>query len=264
VAESHLEKPAAQWPDRQDDLSEVDLSGANLNGIDLHGANLSYANLYTADLRAANLSHADLSGADLCAAQLVSAKLNQADLSGADLSRANLLGADLRGANLTSTTLGWADLTNANLSGADLSDADLSDANLRNANLSGAVLSDANLSGAVLSSATGLLNAIDWMAQNLERTDVGYVVYKQFGNYYKPSSAWEVAPGAILQEVVNPSPTRGCGCGINVAIKGWQGFVPNKPIWRCLIRWEWLPGVVVPYDTNGKFRCARCEVLEEC
>jgi hypothetical protein len=32
--------------------------------------------------------------------------------------------------------------------------------------------------------------------------------------------------------------------------------------WKVLIRWEWLAGVIVPYNTDGKIRCERCELLE--
>jgi hypothetical protein len=37
----------------------------------------------------------------------------------------------------------------------------------------------------------------------------------------------------------------------------------TAPLWRCRIRWAWLPGVVVPFGTDGKARCSRLEMLEE-
>ena len=75
------------------DLSDTDLSGANLYKADLRGANLSWANLRGADLSGANLSLTDLSGANLSWANLRGANLRGANLSGADLSEANLRGA---------------------------------------------------------------------------------------------------------------------------------------------------------------------------
>ncbi len=78
-------------------------------------ANLSEANLSRADLSEANLSRANLSRADL----------SGANLSRADLSRADLSGANLSGANLSEADLYWADLSWANLSEAYLSEADL-------------------------------------------------------------------------------------------------------------------------------------------
>ena len=89
-------------------------------GADLSDANLSDANLLGADLSDANLSWANLLGANLSDANLSDANLSWANLSGANLSRANLLGADLSDANLS-----WANLSDANLSGANLSDANL-------------------------------------------------------------------------------------------------------------------------------------------
>ena len=62
---------------------------------DLSEANLSWADLSRADLSEANLSGADLSGADLSGANLSGADLSRADLSGANLSRADLSGADV-------------------------------------------------------------------------------------------------------------------------------------------------------------------------
>ena len=58
-------------------------SGANLSEADLSRANLSRANLSEADLSGASLSWADLCGADLSGANLSWANLSRADLSGA-------------------------------------------------------------------------------------------------------------------------------------------------------------------------------------
>ena len=62
---------------------------------------------------------ADLSNADLSGANLIGADLSDANLFSAGLSEANLIGADLSRANLSEANLNGADLENANLSGAD-------------------------------------------------------------------------------------------------------------------------------------------------
>ena len=193
-------------------------------------------------LSGANLRRADLSGADL---------------SGADLSDANLSGADLRRANLRRADLSGADLSGADLSGADLSDANLSGADLRRANLR-----RADLSGADLSGSQGLLDAINFMEAHFERTDDGYIVYKSFNSSYDAPDRWKIEPGEVIEEVVNPDRTRECGCGINVAPLEWvRNDNYNQP-YKLLIRWEWLPGVVVPYNTDGKIRCSKAQILE--
>jgi len=208
----------------------------NLSGADLSGADLSDANLSGADLSDANLSGANLSGADL---------------SGADLSDANLSGANLRRANLSG-----ADLSGADLSGADLSDADLSDADL-----SGADLSDANLSGANLSQTTGLLDAINYLEAHFERNKDGYIVYKSFGIYYESPEKWEIKPDSVIEEVCNTNRTDICGSGINVAPIDWVRSDNHGRIYKLLIRYEWLAGVVVPFGTDGKIRCSRAQII---
>ena len=193
-------------------------------------------------LRRADLSDADLSGADL---------------SGADLSGANLSGADLRRADLRR-----ADLSDADLSGADLSDADLRRADLSDADLRRADLSDADLRRADLSGAQGLLDAINYMEANFERTDYGYIVYKSFNENYTAPETWKIEPGEIIEETVNCDRMTECGCGINVAPLEWVRRNGRNQPYKLLIRWEWLPGVVVPYNTDGKIRCSKAQILE--
>lgn len=214
---------------------------------DLSGADLSSADFHCADLSSADLSRADLSGADLSYANL-----NRTDLYGADLSYANLYRADLYGADLSGATLCSANLSDANLSGADLSGATLYSANL----------SGANLSGADLSCATGILNPIDYLAEKFERTEDGYVVYKVFNGCYASPTKWNVEPGEIITEEVNFCRANECGCGINAAPLEWvKRKYPGKDIYKLLIKWEWLTGVVVPYNTDGKIRCSRAQII---
>ena len=193
---------------------------------------------------------------------LIGADLRYANLSGANLSGANLSNADLSGANLRYADLIDANLSNADLSDADLIDADLIGADLRYADLSGANLSNADLSGANLSGSQGLLDAINYMQANFERTDEGYIVYKTFNENCSAPEAWKIEPGEIIEETVNCDRTIEYGCGINVApLELVKKYGCNQP-YKLLIRWEWLPGVVVPYNTVGKIRCSKAQILE--
>lgn len=125
-------------------LSEADLSGANLFFADLRDANLRDANLRGADLRAANLRTANLNGADLIGAKLRAANLNGAKLRGVQLRGDDLIGAQLRGAYLSGADLCKADLIGADLCEADLSGADLSLADVTDAKFGAGIgLSDA-------------------------------------------------------------------------------------------------------------------------
>ena len=147
------------------------------------------------------------------------------------------------------------------LSSADLRSADLSGSNLRSADLSGSNLSGSNLSGS-----NGIMSAIAFMDAHFERTKDGFIAYKTFGSSYSPNSDWKIEPGSVLTEVVNPDRACSCGCGINVAPLGWvKDNATNGgrlSIWKVLIRWEWLMGIVVPFGSNGKVRCEKVELIE--
>ena len=170
------------------DLSNKNLSGADLAHIDFKAANLSASVFNGSNLRGANLSrcnltvsfgeHADFREANLRGAEMFSMQLAGADLRGADLtdarfigdmSRARLAGAivrNFRGAadmtnqsmglmrsNFQSADLRGADFTGANLSRANFSFSDLSGAIFTNAKLAGAEFPGVDLSGADLSGA---------------------------------------------------------------------------------------------------------------
>lgn len=168
-------------------------------------------------------------------------------------------------ARLECAHLEWARLECARLEGASLECAHLEGAHLEWAHLEGAHLEGAHLEGANLSRSIGLLTARKWMTENLERDELGYLCYKRIGDteFYQPSS-WVIAPGSFIEEVVNPCPTIGCACGVNVGTRHWcDTHYQGADLWKCRIRWEDLPDVVVPYNTDGKFRCGRLELIEK-
>ena len=133
--------------------------------------------------------------------------------------------------------------------------------NLSGADLSGADLSDANLSGANLSQTTGLLDAINYLEAHFERNKDGYIVYKSFGIYYESPEKWEIKPDSVIEEVCNTNRTDICGSGINVAPIDWVRSDNHGRIYKLLIRYEWLAGVVVPFGTDGKIRCSRAQII---
>lgn len=191
-----------------------------------------------------------LSGANLSGANLEGAYLDDVDLSYADL-----ISADLCSTSLRYACLHGANLSGANLRCADLCNADLSGANLRNANLSGA---------------TGLLSAVDYMTAHFERTSDGYIAYKIFGREFNVPDSWNIEKGSVITENVNFDRTIKHACGINVASLEWMKKtygcknydIENYDIWKVLIRWEWLCGVCVPYNTDGNIRCERVELVD--
>jgi uncharacterized protein YjbI with pentapeptide repeats len=185
-----------------------------------------------------------------------------ADLSYADLRRANLRRADLRDANLRDANLRDANLRDANLRGANLRGANLRGADLRGADLSNADLSNADLRGANLSGTKGIQTARESLA-TFEADEFGVIVYKAFVcTSYDPRPEWVIAPGKTISEVVNPDRGTLCGCGVNVASLDWvKKHYPHSQHWKCRIAWRDLADVVVPFGTDGKFRCGRLRLL---
>ena len=151
-------------------LVRADLSDANLSNANLSDSYLSRARLGNANLSGASLSHTDFSHAILIRANLSRANLLFANLSHAHLFRANFSNAYLFHANFSHTNLFCANLSDAYLFHANLSDANLSGANFSNANLSNVNLSDADLSGANLSSSN--LSSADLSGTDLQGTQL--------------------------------------------------------------------------------------------
>jgi hypothetical protein len=161
-------------------------------------------------------------------------------------------------------------LQDAHLRGADLCDAQLLKANLRGADLRGADLQGADLLGAHLcetdlSSAKNIENqsSADYIMTHFGKTKDGIIVYKTFSSYWQSNPNWVIRAGSIIEENVNRNRTESCGCGINVATLGWVSLNGGlgKDIWECLIKWEWLSDVVVPYHTDGKIRAGRVQLV---
>jgi hypothetical protein len=180
----------------------------------------------------------------------------------ADLSSADLRSADLRYADLSSADLRSADLRYADLSSADLRSANLSSADLRSANLSSADLRSANLSSANLSETKGILFASEYLEKNFEfLPDGSMVVYKTFGRHYPAPEHWKIEPGSVIESPCNPDRCTDCGSGVNVAVRCWSDF-GNGDLWKCIIKPQWLGGVVVPFGTDGKIRAEKVQLVE--
>ncbi|MEA5572975.1 pentapeptide repeat-containing protein [Calothrix sp. UHCC 0171] len=129
------------------DLTDVNLSGADLSNAELIGVNLSGADLREVNLQNANLSRSVYTettkfpdGYSPKNAYLIKhgIKLINKDLSGVNLNNASLVGVNLTKANLA----------NAILTDADLTKAQLKEANLENTNLENAKVSEEQLKAA--------------------------------------------------------------------------------------------------------------------
>ncbi|MGV8120741.1 MAG: pentapeptide repeat-containing protein [Candidatus Xenobiia bacterium LiM19] len=285
---------------RNIDLSCSDLQGADLRGANLRGANLSECNIAGADLSRADLRGANLSGSTFQHAVLEDTILRKAVLDKTDFRCAMLSGADLRNAalscssfesavlvrsNLKTTVLQEVNFSKANLQdarlfgaslkksnlrdaclrGADLNEADLQEADLQGAVLEGTGLCGCNLFRANISQTQGVLDPARWLEEVFERDEHGIIVYRAVGDTeYDPPESWKMGPGIFLEEVVNFDRGTMGGCGVSFATLEWcRKNYPHIPHWKCRLRWTDLPSVVIPYNTDGRGRCARLELLEE-
>ena len=138
----------------------------------------------------------------------------------------------------------------------------------KNCNFTDVYLNDANISNVDFSCTKGIMSQIDYCKQNFEFTNEGLIAYKVFNRFFTAPEDWKIEKGAVLTENVNYNKATECGCGINVATRKWIENVGTDKgwetltIWKVLIRWEWLMGVSVPFESSGKIRCEKVELVE--
>ena len=171
------------------DMSDCDLTGANLSGRTLEGANLTRATL-----TGANLGRATVEGANLEGANLTNADLRSANFTGANLKYANLTGATLTGANLTDAILDG--VQSDNISGLPLSLPDgwsLVDGTLENRELSDEIFRQINEGNAIKKSKwRAWKNEHDPQVskgkttfKNLDKNNNGKISSGEFFKFYK-------------------------------------------------------------------------------
>jgi hypothetical protein len=161
-----------------------------------------------------------------------------------------------------------ANLRGANLSGANLRRADLIDADLSNSDLSNSDLSGANLSSSDLSGAKNIFSAGAWFSGNFKKNDdnTGFVVYKGIGKTcYAIPAHWVISEGSFIEEIANPVVTVECGCGVNFGTLEYirEYHADAEQIWECLLLFEDMAGLIVPWNTDGKCRCERLQLVKQ-
>ena len=202
------------------------------------------------------------------------------DFSNLDLSYADLSYCKFRHANFENTILYQArifcsDLTNANFNNATCALTDFSYSTFIDAYMINTCLEDAKFYKANLSGAIGLLDPITFLNSKFTKTDDGYIAYKVFNCYHCPPLYWEIDEGSILVENVDFDRSMSCSYGINVTTldnalhysrtiydRELLDHIPD--VWKVLIKWEWLPLVVVPFNNaTSDFRCGKVQLLEK-
>jgi hypothetical protein len=107
---------------------------------------------------------------------------------------------------------------------------------------------------------------IKWITDNFKRTNDGYIVYKAIGrtNYAIPDY-WNIHENSIISEhEINRNRSNICGCGVNFGTLEYVAAqYPNSEIWECLLTYDNLADLCVPYNTNGKARCRELKLLKK-
>jgi len=244
------------------DLKGVSLEGLSMNHVsfircDFSGAYIQDVDFYKSNLAGSNFRRSDISGTRFNNCHLANVSFRSAQLAAC-----SFIGSALTKATFTLASLEGVSFTDAILDGSHFTKSALLCCDFRGADLCGTTLVSALISECDFSGARSMPNAIDYLKENFEFTSEGMIAYKTFGDEFNPNLNWDIKEGAVISENVNWNRFNDCGCGINVAPYSWVSCHYSGKIWKILIRWEWLSGVVVPYDTNGKIRCERAEIVE--
>ena len=195
---------------------------------------------------------------------------------GVDLCNKDCSGLDFSNNDLRCIGLECSNLSKANLSNCNLENAYLFKTNLEETNLTGAILKNAHFINVNLNNTKGLITTEEYMKNNFEFDEGrnGYIVYKTFGSMYLLPEYWIIKENSVIKEDCNIDRRKDCSYGINCANLNWVKdynickdvqFLSlrkyNLPIWKMLIKEEWLNDIVIPYATDGKFRCNKALLL---
>jgi hypothetical protein len=236
--------------------------GAVLDWVRFSDAKLKNVDFGKAQLRNVYFSGCELDCIDFLKADLQSCLFDNCTISGSYFHESNCWGVVFHDCVINRASFCKANLTEASFRGGAFRNCSFKQANLAHVNFTDTTFRDCDWS-----ESKGLLDAAQWLRDTFECDDLGIIVYKAIGETFKPRPLhWQIAPGSFLEEVVNFDRFEECGCGVNFGTRAWitQNLCRHTysyDIWRCRIRWTDLPGVVVPYNTDGKARCSRLELL---
>ena len=275
-------------------IEHSDMSMCKIEDSKFKACTITYSNLESLKLKEVTFSACSMNISNLSRAVLANVRFDGCNITDIDFPHATSVG--------TSTRFDYCELKNvrfhnsmlalciflkcnfniikfgsANLSQSRFSNCTFKKVDFFRTNLNYAELKDTDLSGVVkwegtilvgtdLSGSTGLLDPIDYLKDNFEFTKDGVIVYKIFGLVYSVPKSWDITPGAEIKEITNREIVTACSYGINVGTAKWISEYSGHPrrytAWKCLIPWEYLPGVVIPLGTDGKIRTSRLRLLE--
>ena len=237
------------------DFRDMDFTGFHFPGGHFVDCDFTGTKLQDCNLNSAHFTGCHLERTDFHLARMEDCKIIRATAVNSVFSDVYLANSELRNVNFANSDFSFACLFEATIERCNFSNSDMFEVRLEGAKLVGV-----NLSGA-----SNWFDPIKFMKDNFETCSDGFIVYKAINNKtYDSPRHWKIASGEYLEEVVNPSIFDACGCGVSFGTFEWvKNAYPTSSIWRCIIEWQDLLGVVVPFHTDGKARCSRLRLLEE-
>ena len=229
------------------DIPHTSFVNSNFNKCEFKNCNLMKAKFGGVCFVDCNLGYLDMCYSDI----------RKSSISGSKFNNVNLLHSNFTGSNISNVYFKISNLKHVCFHSVKFQNVDFLSSNLQHTNFS---------------RSTGLINPIDYLHENFKWNyhTGGMVVYKLFD--YIHSSVWPgkyiKKPGDIITEEPNYDRTLPCACGVNVANRKWfqaqkkKGDIDTSLVldfWECLIKFEWLSGVVVPYNVDEQIRC--CKIM---
>ena len=269
------------------DLANQDDSFAvkDMSFLSIETVSFEFASFDSSELHHTYFKNVHFFNCSFIKSSLIRACFQDCEFTQCEFEGANLTGASINSSTFRSSTLHGTIFSQAVINDSMINDSIITDADLRGVEMSRSTIKSTSLAKSILgnndftcnafwhvnlSGVRGLLDPGQWMRENFQTVEEGYIVYKAIGQTtYSAPSHWRIEKDAYLTEVCNTDPWQDCGCGVNFGTFEWvnkfyrlellNGYVD---MYRCLIEWPDLTGVVVPYETNGKARCSRLKILE--
>lgn len=238
------------------DLSKADFHGRILRNVNFISCNLNGADFGRADLYEVGFYDGSMFGAKFVGSALVRTVIDtQADYS------------NFRDASFKEDTVLTGDFNHCDFRDSYWEDSKLEHASLCYADVTNAMFacSFVKMLGCNFSQAKGVPSrcAPECFTFN-EKGEM--IVYKAFDAYYKRPDSWKIEEGSIIEENVDADPMTLCSYGINACatIEDLLNEVGHhKDVWECVVKPQWLPGVVFPSDGHKFCRCEKLQLVRK-
>lgn len=247
------------------DLSKCLFSNTELDRIDFCDCDLSDSRFWIAKITNLNISSCNLDNSSFMESKIQYSRFQSTSMIMTNFEKSKMKDVVFNTVNLTDSKWNKSELTSILFMHSVLKRA-----RLKQVKFVKPLFRDVNLSETNFSGSTGLLDPISYIYENFEENDFGIIVYKVFGLHHDPNPEWVIKEDSIIIENVNPDRTCNYTCGINVGSKKWLSSSNDyinmngqKDVWKCFIRNEWFPGIVVPYENDGQIRTARLQLYKK-